>query len=61
MLDLSQSCLERRLEDSSRVVGTQLQPGTQTWLIVTGRVVGELDAEMSQRCPPPGKLTMSIG
>src|SRR2546429_8959118 len=47
MLDLGQACLERRLEHSSRVVGAQLQPGTQTWLIVIGCVAGELDAEMS--------------
>jgi len=57
MLNLGKSCLERRLEHSSRVVGAQFQPGTQTRLLVIGCFVGELDAEMS----PPGKLTMSIG
>ena len=47
MLNLGKSCLERRLEHSSRVVGAQFQPGTQTRLLVIGCFVGELDAEMS--------------
>jgi len=48
---LSKPCLERRLEYGSWVVRAQLEPGTQTWLLVIGCFVGELDAEMS----PAGK------
>ena len=57
VFDLSEPCLERRLEHGSWVVSAQLEPGTQTWLLVIGCFVGELDAEM----PPPGKVTTSIG
>ena len=51
VLDLGKSCLERRLEHRSGVVGAQLKPGTQTRLLIIGCIVGELDAEMS----PAGK------
>jgi hypothetical protein len=47
MLDLAKSCVEGGLENGSRVVGAQLEPGTSTRLLVIGCVVGELDAEMS--------------
>jgi len=51
MPDLGKSCLEGSLEHGSRVAGTQLKPGTQTRLLIIGRIVGELDAQMS----PAGK------
>ena len=38
MLDLGKSCLERRLEHGSWVVGAQLKPGTQTRLLVIGGI-----------------------
>lgn len=47
MLDLSKSCVEGGPEHATRVVGTQLKPGTQTRLLIIGCIVGELDAEMS--------------
>jgi len=57
MLDLGKSCLERRLEHRSWIAGAQLKPGTQTRLLVIGRVVGELNAEMS----PAGKTDNEHG
>ena len=50
MLYFGKSCLEGGLEDGSRVVGAQLQPGTQSRLLIIGCITRELDAEMS----PPG-------
>ena len=47
VLDLGKSCPERRLEHGSWVFGAQLEPGAQARLLVIGRIVGELDAEMS--------------
>ena len=38
VLDLGKSCLERRLEHGSWVVGAQLKPGTQTRLLVIGGI-----------------------
>jgi hypothetical protein len=51
VLDLGKSGLEGSLEHGSGVVGAQLKSGTQPRLLIIGRVVGELDAEM----PPAGK------
>jgi hypothetical protein len=52
---------EPRLEGSSvhsgGVIGTKLEPGAQTRLLVIGCIAGELDAEMSSA----GKLTTGIG
>jgi hypothetical protein len=51
MPDLGKSRIEGAPEHGSRVVGAQLEPCTQTRLVIIGGVVGELDAEMS----PTGK------
>lgn len=51
MLDLGKSCVLAGLEHGSWVVGAQLEPGTQTRMLIIGCIVGELDAEMS----PAGK------
>ncbi len=56
VLDLGKPCLEGGLEDGSWVVGAQLKPGTQTRLLIIGRIIGELDAEMSSA----GKTDVSI-
>jgi hypothetical protein len=48
MLDLGKPCLESGLEHGSWVIGAQLEPGAQARLLIIGRVVGELDAEMSR-------------
>ena len=46
VLDLGKSCSERCLEHRSRVVGTQLKPGAQAWMLIIRCLVGELDAEV---------------
>ena len=49
--DLGKSCVERGPVHGGRVVGAQLEPGAKPRLLVIGRSVGKLDAEMS----PAGK------
>jgi hypothetical protein len=51
VLDLAEPGTERGLEHGSRVVGAQLKPGTEPRVLIIGRVVGELDAQM----PSAGK------
>jgi len=51
MRDLGEPGLEGGLVHGSRVIGAQLEPGTQARLLVIGCIAGELDAEM----PAAGK------
>jgi hypothetical protein len=51
VLDLGKTCLERRLEHGSWILGAQFKPGAQARLLIVGCVAGELNAEMS----PAGK------
>lgn len=47
MPDLGQSRPEGGLEHSSRVIGAQLEPGSQARLLAVGCIVSELDAEVA--------------
>jgi hypothetical protein len=38
VLDLGESCLERRLERDSRIIGTKLKPGAQACLLINVNV-----------------------
>jgi hypothetical protein len=46
-VDLHEACVHRNSQRRSGIVRAQLKPGAEPRLLIVGRVVGELDAEMT--------------